>query len=149
MNRLKESFVIVSQFILLVFLDVSLRLFGFPKTFGNYVLKYNKHVTARDSYSEILLENMLHDLILIDRVCSYYPFEAKCLHRSFLGYRLLCKKYKVNVELVIGVRKFPFYAHAWLKCDGLNINEQEDVTEGLITILSSHEMRYNIESILR
>lgn len=149
MNTLKVSYVIVSQFILLVFLDISLRLFGFPKTFEKYVLKYSGHVKVRDSYSELLLENMLQDLILIDRVCSYYPFEAKCLHRSFLGYRLLCKKYKLNVELVIGVRKVPFYAHAWLKCDGLNINEQEDVTEGLITILSSLEMRYNVESILR
>ncbi|WP_409344795.1 lasso peptide biosynthesis B2 protein [Paenibacillus sp. MBLB4367] len=84
-------------------------------------------------------QDVIKLLILIDKICTMYPFEAQCLHRSFLGYRYIRKQFGIPVDLVIGVRKFPFYAHAWLKLRDKNVNESDEFTRDLIVILSSSE----------
>ena len=134
---------------MLINLDISLKRNGFPKVFRKYAEKYAMPIDTVFDYQEEQLSAMHEHLLLIDKVCSDYPFEAKCLHRSFLGYRVLGRKYGINIDLVIGVRKAPFYAHAWLMCDGMNFNENEEVTNGLSIILSSAERTENVDPVLR
>ncbi|QUG43127.1 lasso peptide biosynthesis B2 protein [Psychrobacillus sp. INOP01] len=80
----------------------------------------------------------------IDRVCILYPKKAECLHRSFLGYKYLRTEFKLPVDLVIGVRKYPFSAHAWLTMFEENINDSNELTNQYSVILKSKEKSYEI-----
>ncbi|WP_025029000.1 lasso peptide biosynthesis B2 protein [Caldalkalibacillus mannanilyticus] len=65
-------------------------------------------------------------LNIIDAVCFYYIGKARCLHRSVAGYEIFMKK-KIPIDLVVGVSKFPFMAHAWLEYNGRVVNDEGDM----------------------
>lgn len=50
----------------------------------------------------------------IDFISTIYFGKAKCLHRAIVEYIFLRKKYHFPVKIIIGVKKFPFEAHAWI-----------------------------------
>jgi len=62
----------------------------------------------------------------INQACIWYPKKAKCLHRSVVTVCLL-RSYGVPAEMVLGARKLPFNAHAWVEVDGRPVNERTDV----------------------
>jgi hypothetical protein len=45
------------------------------------------------------------------------------------------------VDLVIGVKKFPFSSHAWLVLNDKNVNEDETYTNQFLVILSSKGLK--------
>lgn len=124
-------------FLHLIIFDIELRLIGFEKVFPKYV---KRHTLKK-------LEDLTPEKIpqiekwgqMIDKACASYPLEAQCLHRSFLGYRFFRRKFHIPVELVVGVRKFPFGAHAWLVLQGQNFNEDPEYTSNFVVILNSAE----------
>lgn len=73
----------------------------------------------------------------IDIACRLVPWEARCLHRSFLGFRFLRERVGLPVEMVIGVQKFPFSAHAWLVLGPECINEDPQFVSRFTVILRS------------
>lgn len=62
----------------------------------------------------------------VDHAARWYLKRAWCLQRSAVGV-LLLRWRGIPAELVIGVRKVPFYAHAWIELDGLVLNDSPDV----------------------
>lgn len=125
-------------FMSLILIDLKLRLFGFHKIFPPFIKKYKLYEDDQPITEE--LAEKLNDLLnSIDLTCSSYPFDAKCLHRSFLGYQFIRKKYQVPIELVIGVKKFPFTSHAWLTYKGMNVNEDPKYTNEFSVILTSEK----------
>lgn len=140
MNKLKSAFLWVHIYLLLCILDIQLRILGFEKLFPAYIKLFPASKGVWKSKDVGTLQREISSLInVIDKVCAAYHREAQCLHRSFLGYRLLRKKYGMPVDLVIGVRKFPFAAHAWLMLNDSNVNEPEEYTSNFIVILKSSQ----------
>lgn len=62
----------------------------------------------------------------VDHARTYYPRRARCLQGSVAAAWLLRLR-GVNAELVLGVQKFPFGAHAWVEVDGTVVNDEPDV----------------------
>lgn len=58
----------------------------------------------------------------VDRAAALYFKRAWCLQRSATAVCLLRLR-GVPAELVIGVQKMPFYAHAWAEHDGRVAND--------------------------
>jgi hypothetical protein len=62
----------------------------------------------------------------IDRACTLYPRQALCLQRSAAATCVL-RDHGVAAALVIGARKHPFRAHAWVEVDGAVVNDKRGV----------------------
>ncbi|MBB3111975.1 hypothetical protein FHS18_004043 [Paenibacillus phyllosphaerae] len=120
--------------IYLVSFDINLKRLGFNDVFTIYKKKYADMNIKKVPFEDLYQQSSEY-LKIIDRVCAVYPFEAKCMHRSFLAYRILRKKFSIPVSIVIGVKKFPFYSHAWVMLGDKNINESEEFTKQFKVIL--------------
>ncbi|BBH22067.1 hypothetical protein Back11_34120 [Paenibacillus baekrokdamisoli] len=121
-------------------IDLGLQMFGFERLFRRHVQRYSLPSSA--DVQKLMATNHVEEeinrlLITIDYVCTVYPRSAQCMHRSFLGYQYLRKKFHLPVELVVGVRKMPFTAHAWLMLNGHNVNEDTQYTDQFKIILST------------
>lgn len=67
-----------------------------------------------------------HIAAAVNYACIWYPKRAYCLQRSFAMTYLL-RRAGLPAQLVIGAKKLPFKAHAWVEVDGVPINETLDV----------------------
>jgi transglutaminase-like putative cysteine protease len=63
----------------------------------------------------------------LDRAASCYFKRAWCLQRSAATV-LLLRFRGVPAQLVIGVERVPFYAHAWVEVAGRVVNDNPEVT---------------------
>ncbi|WP_181155509.1 MULTISPECIES: lasso peptide biosynthesis B2 protein [unclassified Paenibacillus] len=126
-------------YISLVRIDLSLQVVGFETLLQRYMRLYSLDSVNVQKVKETnyIKEEINKMLVTIDYVCTVYPRSAQCMHRSFLGYQYLRKKFYLPVELVVGVRKMPFGAHAWLMLNGQNINEDSQYTDQFQIILST------------
>lgn len=59
----------------------------------------------------------------VDMACIWYPKEALCLQRSAAATCLL-RRVGVPAQMVIGVQKLPFKAHAWVEVEGNVVNDK-------------------------
>lgn len=64
----------------------------------------------------------------VDRAATYYYKRAWCLQRSATTVCLLRAR-GLAAELVIGARKMPFTAHAWVELDGEILNNSAIVKD--------------------
>lgn len=136
MSRIKTVGNFLVIYLSLIFFDIQLKHRGFQNIFPQYVSKYK---IIRQINTEINNEKVFRFLKLINSACLYYPSKAQCLHRSFLAFRFLRQKFAIPVELVIGVKKFPFSAHAWLELNGEVVLDSIEVKSYFMTILRSGE----------
>jgi len=134
---------------LLIKLDFLLKCRGFPTVFELYVNKYEliKITNYKTEKIEEVNLKIKKLLVLIEFVCSCYPGKAKCIHKSFLSYRLLRQRYKIPLKLVIGVSHFPFEAHAWIMQGKYNIGDESINTDKYKIILDSSERRTKFEVV--
>ncbi|MFW2948812.1 lasso peptide biosynthesis B2 protein [Bacillus velezensis] len=126
----------------MILFDLELFIMGFNKTFNRYTFKYKKmKKTAfnEERYQEIFkqIEELFY---MLDVVCAWYPRKADCIHKTFLGYKFLRRKYSIPVDMVVGVRKFPFEAHAWLQVNNQNFFDDSEETSRYNIILSSKNL---------
>jgi len=61
-----------------------------------------------------------------DRAAMFYPNAVLCLGRS-AAMAVMLRERGVAADLVIGVRRHPFRAHAWLEVDGVVANDRQGV----------------------
>lgn len=59
----------------------------------------------------------------LDVACCFYPKQALCLQRSAVLVRML-RQNGVPAQMIIGVQKLPFKAHAWVEVNGQIINDR-------------------------
>lgn len=64
----------------------------------------------------------------VKKAASWYPRQSVCLQRSVVATCLLRQR-GVAAELVIGCRKVPFGAHAWVAVNGEVANDKRQVQE--------------------
>jgi hypothetical protein len=62
----------------------------------------------------------------IERACVWYPKTSLCLPRSAVATCLL-RDAGIPAQLVIGVQKIPFKAHAWVEVAGRVVNDKPEV----------------------
>jgi hypothetical protein len=71
--------------------------------------------------------------IAVDRAAIYYFKHAWCLQRSATATCLLRLR-GIPAEMVIGVQKMPFYAHAWVEWNG-NVLNDHPIVQKRYTVL--------------
>lgn len=64
----------------------------------------------------------------LDRAATWYPRQALCLQRSAVAACLLRSR-GLPAEMVIGCRKIPFKAHAWVEVNGEVVNDKKKVQD--------------------
>ncbi len=115
---------------LLVMVDLVIKLAGFHR-FYRLMASWP---TAGSGPGKARAEVTRHTCTAVDRASLYYFKRAWCLQRSAAAVCFLRLR-GIDAELVIGVRKIPFYAHAWAEVDGAVANDSVHVksTYGEIT----------------
>jgi hypothetical protein len=64
----------------------------------------------------------------VRKAASWYPRESMCLQRSAITTCLL-RQSGIAADMVIGCRKIPFGAHAWVEVDGEVANDKKQVQQ--------------------
>lgn len=111
----------LKAFIGLLLFDLFIHLFGF----GMLHRLVRGWPTATGSAPHDAVDRVL---IAVNRACMLYPRKALCLHRSAVATCVL-RSSGVPARMVIGARKIPFRAHAWVEVDGVAVNESIRVRE--------------------
>lgn len=62
----------------------------------------------------------------VAEAAAFYPGRAECLEQS-LALAVLLRRRGIPAQLRLGVRPYPFMAHAWVEYDGRPINEREEL----------------------
>ncbi|WP_303863501.1 lasso peptide biosynthesis B2 protein [Alkalibaculum bacchi] len=124
-------------YIVVTLFDINLKKNGFAEMFKRYVSKYEKLPEKRYDAPEQTNEEIFKLLETIEKACVFYPRNAKCIHKAFISYRYLRKKYGIQVKLIIGVSNFPFGAHAWIKQNEHDIGEYDTEIDNYTIILDS------------
>lgn len=79
---------------------------------------------------------------ILNNACFLYPTKTKCLEWAITFVLIALKKgWKCNLE--IGIQNYPFFAHAWVECDGKVVTDSQDLREGLAIILNEPFRRLN------
>lgn len=64
---------------------------------------------------------------------AFLPIRAICIEQS-LALLLLLRRRRVAATLKLGVRPYPFLAHAWLECCGEPINEPPELIRSVVSL---------------
>lgn len=109
----------------LLFVKALLRLmqFDFYLMRGNFAALHRKvhtYPVAKRKAAPGLVEQVCS---AVDLACIWYPKEALCLQRSAAATCLL-RSVGVRAQMVIGVQKLPFKAHAWVEFEGNVVNDR-------------------------
>lgn len=105
-------------FIGLVLVDLTVKIAGFKSL--HKLIRRCPSLRKAEPNSE----NAARICTAVDRASIYYFKRAWCLQRSATTVCFL-RLFGFPAELVIGVRKMPFYAHAWVEMGGRVLNDKE------------------------
>ena len=106
----------VRALLMFVALDVGFRLFGFPRVYGLVRQWAGRFEIANESAATPSAVD--RTLLAVASATRYYwRRRLDCLPRSLTTY-LLLRQQGVFATLRIGVRRYPFGAHAWVECQG-------------------------------
>lgn len=128
----------------LISLDFQIRRKGFDEVFRSYINKYTIN-GSNETLTEENSEEILEWFILLDQVCCWYPRKADCIHKTLIGYKILQSKYGIPVNMVIGIKKFPLEAHAWIRYQGHNLFEEMENLDSLKVIIDSNSYMKEVE----
>lgn len=126
-RTLGEHLVAMLAFGVLVAMDVLMRGFGFRRFHGLVQRIPRIGKVDRDPERIELL------CTAVDRAATYYFRRAWCLQRSAATTCLLRLR-GVAAEMVIGVKKIPFYAHAWVEVEGRVVNDHPMIQEKYVVL---------------
>ena len=120
-------------------LDVGFRMFGFPRVFL-FVNRWGGR-SVEPAPLSIQRRRLRRTLEAVRTASRYYHRRGlDCLPRSLAIYVLL-RRQGVPATLRIGVKRFPFAAHAWVECLGEILDDSIDDWrhEPYVPILSTGE----------
>lgn len=115
------SFLILKAFLQLVQFDMYLAR-------GNFAALYKKVRQYPVGKRPLSPDAVARVCSAIDMACIWYWKKALCLQRSAATTCLL-KRYGVPAQMVIGTRRMPFKAHAWVEVDGRVVNDKPYTSE--------------------
>ena len=129
----------IQALVVFVLLDIGFHVFGFPRVFL-LVDRWGRR--AVEPAPLAVQRCRLHRTLKAVRTASryYHRWRLDCLPRSVAIYVLL-RRQGVPVTLRIGVKRFPFAAHAWVECLGEVFDDSIDDWrhEPYVPILSTGE----------
>jgi hypothetical protein len=105
----------------LVRVDLELQWRGFSRVYAAVA----RHRTRGVAYASEIVTAVCRAM---DRASTLYPRHALCLQRSAAATCVL-RDHGVAAALVIGARKHPFRAHAWVEVDGAVVNDKRGVKD--------------------
>jgi hypothetical protein len=109
---------------LLAVIGVSLRLRGFQQTKARLRKKLPVPAAEHQGTADALQKTCR----MVKAAAHYGPGHPTCLEQS-LALWFLLQRQGIPAQLRIGVRKLPekFEAHAWVECDGVALNQGEEI----------------------
>ena len=129
----------IQALLIFVLLDVGFRVLGFPRVF---LLVDRWGQRSVDGASLAAQRRTVDRVLEVVRTATryYYRRRLDCLPRSVAIYILLRRR-GVPATLRIGVKRFPFGAHAWVECLGEVLDDSIDdwQHEPYVPILSTRE----------
>jgi hypothetical protein len=90
---------------------------------GNFQVLYDKVRLHPLGHPMAAPETVERICSAVDVACIWYWRQVLCLQRSAATACLL-KKYGVPAQMIIGIQKLPFKAHAWVEVDGRVVNDK-------------------------
>lgn len=121
MSGLRKLALVLETLLIFLALDVILSRWPFEKTYRSIMPRLRPpSPPASDSFSEEIVAQITGAVATATRY--YYRRKEDCLPRSFALCRLL-RREGLPAELCLGVRQFPFSAHAWVECQGQLIDD--------------------------
>ena len=129
----------IQALVVFVLLDVGFRVFGFPRVFL-FVDRWGRR-SVELAPPAARRRRLRRTLDAVRTVSRYYHRRGlDCLPRSLAIYVLLTRQ-GVPATLRIGVKRFPFAAHAWVECLGEVLDDSMDdwLHEPYVPILSTGE----------
>ena len=129
----KDVFLVLQTMLLFHAFDICLRVWPFERVLS-WVLTRSRRETARGSKAENdhIIETMRRTIVLIRKFD--WRSRLDCLPRSLAVYWVLRRR-GLPSELVMGVKKNPFGAHAWVEVDGDVISDYGDEHTGYIVLM--------------
>lgn len=125
-----SSLEVLCAFALLALVDLSLKLAGF----NHFYRMMSAWRTIGTAPAVARMERAKQSTTAVNRARTYYLKHAWCLQRAAAAVCLMRLR-GVAAELVIGVQKFPFYAHAWAEVDGVVVNDAPTVKTVYVEIV--------------
>lgn len=129
----------IQALVALLFVDLGFRVFGFPRVF-RFVDRWGRR--SLETAPLVVQRCRLRRTLDAVRTASRYYHRRRldCLPRSLAVYVLL-RRQGVPATLRIGVKRFPFAAHAWVECLGEVLDDSLDDWrhEPYVPILSTGE----------
>jgi hypothetical protein len=89
------------------------------KNFAGLYAAVRRRPLRRKKSEESTIQRVCSD---VDHACIWYWKQVLCLQRSAATACLL-KDHGIPAQLVIGVQRMPFKAHAWVEVEGLVVND--------------------------
>lgn len=130
-KKVHLNFLVLRALITLLQVNFYMKVRGFYST-----IRWIKKSRKSQSNYNIPQDEDLRDLAnIVNKACLIYPTRTKCLEWAMIFVLLALKrKWKCNLE--IGVQNYPFFAHAWVECDGKVVMDSQGLREGLAIILN-------------
>ena len=129
----------IQALLVFVLLDAGFRVFGFPRVF-RFVDRWGRR--SVDAASPAVRRRTAFRVLEAVRTATryYYRRRLDCLPRA-LAIFVLLRWRGVPATLRIGVKRFPFGAHAWVECLGEVLDDSTDDWrhEPYVPILSTGE----------
>jgi predicted transcriptional regulator len=80
-------------------------------------------------------EEVPHLCVALATACSWYPKESLCLQRAS-ALSCLLRQHGISAVMRIGIRKQPFYAHAWVEVGGEVVGDHVGVQKYFESVVS-------------
>lgn len=132
----------IEAFLVFVLLDVGFRVFGFAPVFLRVERWGRRSVSAAHAAPLEVQEHTVRRVLAAVRTASRYYHRRRldCLPRALATY-LLLRRRGVSATLHIGVKRYPFGAHAWVECLGEVLGDSTDDWrhEPYVPIVSTRE----------
>ena len=132
----------IETLLVFVLLDVGFRVFGFAPVFLRVKRWGERSVSTADAAPLEVQRHTVRRALAAVRTATRYYHRGRldCLPRALATYLLLQRR-GVSARLHIGVKRFPFAAHAWVECLGEVLDESTDDWrhEPYVTIVSTRE----------
>lgn len=106
---------IVQALLIFVLLDICFGVLGFPRVY-RHVRRWSRATTLAESTARRRVVEGVREAVR-NATRYYWRRRLDCLPRSLTVYLLLQRR-GVPATLHIGVKRYPFGAHAWVECDG-------------------------------
>ena len=130
----------IQALVIFVLMDVGFRVFGFPRVF-RFVERWGSRRRGRVAVP-VARERVVRLSLAAVGTASryYYRRHLDCLPRALTLY-LLLRGRGVPATLRIGVKRYPFGAHAWVECLGEVLDDSTDDWrhEPYVPVLSTRE----------